>query len=206
MSPTYFRSAAEFRRWLQRHHAAAAELLVGFHKVGSGTPSLTWPQSVDEALCFGWIDGVRRRIDDTRYTIRFCPRRANSIWSAVNIRRVQALVRAGRMAPAGARAFAVRRANRSGRYSYERRPAALPAPYAGLLARNAAARRFFAAQIPSYRRAAIWWVLSAKREETRARRAQTLIDLSGAGRLIPQFIRPQAARALRARPATRSRD
>jgi uncharacterized protein YdeI (YjbR/CyaY-like superfamily) len=206
MSPTYFRSAAEFRRWLQRHHAAAAELLVGFHKVGSGTPSLTWPQSVDEALCFGWIDGVRRRIDDTRYTIRFCPRRANSIWSAVNIRRVQALVRAGRMAPAGERAFAVRRANRSGRYSYERRPAALPAPYAGLLARNAAARRFFAAQIPSYRRAAIWWVLSAKREETRARRAQTLIDLSAAGRLIPQFIRPQAARALRARPATRSRD
>jgi uncharacterized protein YdeI (YjbR/CyaY-like superfamily) len=206
MSPTYFRSAPEFRRWLQQHHASSPELLVGFHKIGSGTPSISWPESVDEALCFGWIDGVRRRIDATRYTIRFCPRRSGSIWSAVNIRRVHALTRAGRMAPAGERAFAARRTNRSGRYSYEQRPATLPAPYAGLLARNAAARRFFGQQIPSYRRAAIWWVLSAKRSETRARRAGTLVELSAAGQLIPQFIRSPTARAARPRSATRRRD
>jgi uncharacterized protein YdeI (YjbR/CyaY-like superfamily) len=189
MPATYFASAAEFRRWLQRHHARATALRVGFYKVSQGRASLSWPQSVDEALCFGWIDGVRRRVDAERYTIRFSPRRPGSIWSAVNIRRAAALRRAGRLRPAGERAFAERRPNRSGRYSYEQRPAGLPAPYAGLLRRDAAARAFFERQIPSYRRAATWWVLSARREQTRQRRLQTLIERSARGRLIPQFIR-----------------
>jgi uncharacterized protein YdeI (YjbR/CyaY-like superfamily) len=194
MSPSYFRSAPAFRRWLQRNHARAHELLVGFYKVTSGTPSISWTESVDAALCFGWIDGVRKRIDAERYTIRFSPRRSGSIWSAVNVRRVQALQLARRMAPAGERAFRARRANRSGRYSYEQRPRVLPAPYAGMLARNAAARRFFQQQMPSYRRAAIWWVLSPKRVETRHRRAQLLIERSAAGEWVPQFIRRQAPR------------
>jgi uncharacterized protein YdeI (YjbR/CyaY-like superfamily) len=190
----FFRTAAAFRRWLERHHRDSRQLLVGFHKVGCGTPSVTWPEAVDEALCFGWIDGIRRRVDDARYTIRFTPRRPGSIWSAVNVRRVVALSAAGRMASAGREAFASRRANRSGRYSYEQRPASLVAPYSKLLARNRLAQRFFAAQIPSYRRAATWWVLSAKREATRLKRAQTLVELSARGRLIPQFIRAKKSR------------
>jgi uncharacterized protein YdeI (YjbR/CyaY-like superfamily) len=194
MSAIYFRSAAEFRRWLARQHAQATELTVRFYKVGAGQPSLRWTQSVDEALCFGWIDGIRRRLDAESYTVRFTPRRAGSIWSAVNIRRVAALRRAGRMTAAGERAFATRRANRSGRYSYEQRPAGLPAPYGARLRRDAAARAFFERQIPSYRRAATWWVLSAKREETRRRRLQSLIELSARGELVPQFLRPPPRR------------
>lgn len=194
----FFRTAGGFHRWLERHHRSAPELVVGFHKVGCGTPSISWPEAVDAALCFGWIDGIRRRIDESRYTIRFTPRRPGSIWSAVNIRRVTALNAAGRMAVAGSEAFAARRTNRSGRYSYEQRPASLVAPYARLLARNPAAQRFFDAQIPSYRRVATWWVLSAKREATRLARIRTLIELSARGRLIPQFIRtPKSRRAIR---------
>jgi uncharacterized protein YdeI (YjbR/CyaY-like superfamily) len=189
MRPKFFATANEFRAWLQRHHGSAPELLVGFHKTSSGKASVSWPESVDEALCFGWIDGVRRRLDESSYTIRFTPRRPGSIWSAVNIRRAQALERQGRMAAAGHRAFARRREKRSMRYSYEQRPAELVAPYAGMLRRNAAARKFFESQAPSYRRAATWWVLSARREETRLKRAATLVELSSGGRLIPQFVR-----------------
>jgi uncharacterized protein YdeI (YjbR/CyaY-like superfamily) len=163
--------------------------LVGFFKTDSGKPSMTWPESVDEALCFGWIDGVRRRLDETRYTIRFSSRKPGSVWSAVNIRKVEALTAQGRMRPAGRAAFEQRRENRSGVYSYEQRPEGLTAPYAAMLAKNAVARRFFEKQAPSYRRAATWWVISAKREETRAKRARTLIDLSAKGQLIPQFLR-----------------
>jgi uncharacterized protein YdeI (YjbR/CyaY-like superfamily) len=177
MTPRFFPTPAAFRRWLRRHHAESDALLVGFYKRGSGKPSLSWPQSVEEALCFGWIDGVRRRLDATRYTVRFTPRRAGSIWSAVNIRKVEALGAARRMRPSGLAAFASRRANASGRYSYEQRPARLPEPYAGRLRRAPAAGRFFSAPIPSYRRAAIWWVISAKRQETRARRAAVLVEL-----------------------------
>src|SRR6266480_5315251 len=192
MEPKFFRTPAAFRAWLQRHHGTAAELLVGFCKRGAGTPSITWPEAVDEALCFGWIDGIRRRVDEASYTIRFTPRRAGSIWSEVNTRRAQALLAEGRMSPAGLKAFEARRANRAGRYSYEQRPRRLVAPYAGMLARNAAARKFFLAQIPSYRRAATWWVLSAKKEETRLKRARTLIELSARDKQIPQFLRPAA--------------
>jgi uncharacterized protein YdeI (YjbR/CyaY-like superfamily) len=189
MKPTFFRSPAAFRKWLQQHNATKQELLAGFYKVDSGKPSITWPESVDEALCFGWIDGIRKRVDDVSYTIRFTPRRSSSVWSMVNIKRVEALVDEGRMTPAGLKAFAARRENKSGIYSHEQRPRELVEPYAGLLARNARATHFFAKQAPSYRRAATWWVVSAKKEETRLKRAQTLIELSGRGELIPQFTR-----------------
>jgi uncharacterized protein YdeI (YjbR/CyaY-like superfamily) len=185
--PKFFRTGAEFRQWLRQHHASAAELLVGFYKTGSGKPSMTWPESVDEALSFGWIDGIRRRVDDQSYTIRFTPRRPGSIWSSKNIKQVAVLIEAKRMMPSGLKAFEARKENKSGVYSYEKRPAELIEPYASLLKRNAAARNFFEQQAPSYRRAATWWVISAKQEETRARRTKTLIELSSQGELIPQF-------------------
>jgi uncharacterized protein YdeI (YjbR/CyaY-like superfamily) len=189
LKPKFFRTAADFHTWLKRHHATGAELLVGFYKKSSGKPSITWPESVDEALCYGWIDGLRKRVDEESYTIRFTPRRAGSIWSAVNTRRARTLAVQRRMTPAGLSAFKARRPNRSGRYSYEQRPQELSAPYAGMLARNAAARKFFLGQIPSYRRAATWWVLSARTEATRLKRAQTLVELSAKAQLIPAFIR-----------------
>jgi uncharacterized protein YdeI (YjbR/CyaY-like superfamily) len=188
LTPRYFRTRAEFRRWLRSHHARARELLVGFHKKTSGVPSLSWPESVEEALCFGWIDGVRRRLDTQRYSVRFTPRGAGSIWSAVNVRKARALSRAGRMASAGRAAFAARRPSATSRYSYEQRPAELIEPYAGRLRRAARAWRFFHAQIPSYRRAATWWVISAKQEQTRARRRTRLIELSARAQLLPQFL------------------
>jgi len=193
VKPKFFRTAGDFRHWLQQHHDSAPELLVGFYKVTSGRPSITWAESVDEALCFGWIDGVRRRLGEASYSVRFTPRRPGSIWSAVNIRRARALAAQGRMAAAGVAAFEVRTPRRSGRYSYEQRPAQLVAPYSGMLEANAAARRFFERQAPSYQRAATWWVVSAKKEETRLKRARTLIELSAKGKLIPQFLRPRPA-------------
>jgi uncharacterized protein YdeI (YjbR/CyaY-like superfamily) len=189
MRPKFFPNATAFGRWLGTHHARAAEVVVGFYKKDSGRASLSWPESVQEALCFGWIDGGRRRLDALSYQVRFTPRRAGSIWSAVNIRKVAALRAAGRMQPAGLKAFRTRRARRSGRYSYEQRPTRLPEPHARLLKADAAALRFFMAQIPSYRRAATWWVISAQRPQTRARRAALLVELSAAAQLIPQFLR-----------------
>jgi uncharacterized protein YdeI (YjbR/CyaY-like superfamily) len=187
--PLFFRGPSGFREWLKRNHRTAQALLVGFHKSGSGLPSMTWPESVDEALCFGWIDGVRKRVDEMRYTIRFTPRKPGSVWSTVNVRRAQALIEQGRMTAAGIEAFNARRENRSGAYSYEQRPDELPQPYAGMLAKHDAASRFFASQIPSYRRAATWWIISAKKEETRLKRTMTLIELSAREEWIPQFLR-----------------
>jgi len=189
MRAKFLRTALELRRWLERHHEGARELVVGFHKRAAGRASLSWPESVDEALCCGWIDGVRRRLDPGSHTIRFTPRRPGSIWSRVNTRRARALFEQGRMQAAGLRAFKARKSKRSGRYSYEQRPAGLVGRYRAMLARNATARGFFASQTPSYRRAASWWVLSAKREETRLRRAATLIELSAVRKLIAQFLR-----------------
>jgi uncharacterized protein YdeI (YjbR/CyaY-like superfamily) len=194
MKPRFFASAAEFGKWLKEHHDKADVLLVGFHKIGTGKPSLTWPESVDEALCWGWIDGVRNRIDDESYTVRFTPRRLGSNWSAVNIRRAEALVRDGRMQPAGTRAFEAKREERFGVYSYEQRPKELVEPYAGMLARNAKARAFFESQSPSYRRTATWWVVSAKKEETRTARAKQLVSLCAKGQLIPGFLRKPKAK------------
>lgn len=189
LKPRFFKSPSDFRKWLAAHHANAKELLVGFYKKDTGKQSITWPESVDEALCFGWIDGIRRRIDDDSYSIRFTPRKASSTWSAVNIARAKELNREGRMAAAGEKAFAARKENRSGIYSYEQRSAELVEPYAGKLRRNKAAAKFFALQPPSYRKAANWWVISAKQEETRLRRLDKLISLSAAGETIPQFTR-----------------
>ena len=188
MEATYFATPGAFRAWLARHHQRAEALWVGYHKVGSARPSITWPQSVDEALCFGWIDGLRQRIDDTRYRIRFTPRKARSIWSAVNLARIEALVAAGRVQPAGLAVFRARSAERSERYSYEQRSVALPEPYAGKLRRARNASRFFEAQAASYRKAAMWWVVSAKQEATRLRRLDLLIAHSARGERIPQFM------------------
>ena len=174
----YFRTPADLRRWFAKHHATEDVLWVGFYKKESGQPSITWPESVDEALSVGWIDGIRKRIDDQRYKIRFTPRRRGSVWSAINIARVGELTKARRMRPAGLDAFALRRENRSGIYSYEQRAADLPEPYAAMLAANKRAQTFFAAQPPSYRKLACWFVLSAKKEETRATRLSRLIEAS----------------------------
>jgi uncharacterized protein YdeI (YjbR/CyaY-like superfamily) len=182
---TYFADAAAWRRWLEAHHAAAEELWVGFRKKGSGLPSLTWPESVDVALCFGWIDGVRQSVDATSYRIRFTPRRAGSTWSDVNVGRMRALAEAGLVAPAGRAAFEARTDARTGVYAYEQRADAALAPDDEARFRaNAAAWAYFASCPPSYRRTAIWWVVSAMRAETRRRRLDTLVADSAAGRRI----------------------
>jgi len=183
-SPTFFARPADFRKWLKKHQASADHLLVGYWKVGSGEPSMTWPESVDEALCFGWIDGVRKRIDDLSYTIRFTPRKKTSNWSAVNIKRVTELSAAGLMQPAGLAAFELKRENRSGIYAYEQRRDHLDPPYEASFKQNPAAWKFFEAQPASYRKVACWWVVSAKKEESRLRRLATLIDDSANGRRL----------------------
>jgi uncharacterized protein YdeI (YjbR/CyaY-like superfamily) len=187
LKPRFFRTPSDFRKWLAAHHASETELWVGFYKKDSGKASVTWPQSVDEALCFGWIDGIRKNIDEVSYKIRFTPRKQRSTWSAVNIKRVAELTEQGLMEEAGLKAFASRQENRSGIYSYEQRSPELPAQYAKELKKNAAAWKFFQAQPSSYRKAVNWWVVSAKQEETRLKRLDKLIDDSAAGRRIPQF-------------------
>jgi uncharacterized protein YdeI (YjbR/CyaY-like superfamily) len=179
---TFFRTPAEFRAWLERHAAQETELVVGFRKRATGQPSITWPESVDEALCFGWIDGVRRRIDDESYQIRFTPRKPTSTWSSINIERVQALQREGRMQPAGLRAFEHRREAKSGTYAYEQRDSAVLAPpEASRFRRHQTAWAFFEAQAPSYRHRMIWGIVSAKRPETRAARLARIIEASQRG-------------------------
>ena len=193
MKPLFFEAPADFRRWLEAHHATSRELLVGFHKKRTGKRSLTWPESVDEALCFGWIDGVRRSLGEASYVIRFTPRKAKSVWSAVNIRRMEALLPQGRVSPAGRRAFAARDEERSKIYSYERRRAArLDSASEKALRTDRAAWRFFQAQPPWYRRTASWWVTSAKKEETRQRRLRTLVECSARGEAIRELRRPGA--------------
>jgi uncharacterized protein YdeI (YjbR/CyaY-like superfamily) len=187
MKATFFATPAAFREWLERHHAEADALWVGYHKKGSGKPSMTWPESVDEALCYGWIDGVRKSIDDRSYAIRFTPRRPGSVWSTVNIKRAQVLIEEGKMRPAGLKAYEARKENRSGVYSYEQRSADLPEPYHGLLKKNKAAWSFFQAQPASYRKAVSWWVISAKKEETRLRRLEKLMAHSAQGQRLPEL-------------------
>ncbi len=183
----FFKTPSDLRKWFEVHHASAPELWVGYYKKDSGKPSISWPESVDEALCFGWIDGVRKSVDDISYKIRFTPRKPRSIWSAVNIKRAQELMEQGLMQPAGLRAFQARTENRSGIYSYEQRSLELPDRYGKKLKKHPAAWEFFQAQPPSYRKAANWYVLSAKKEETRLKRLEQLIAHSEAGRRIPQF-------------------
>jgi uncharacterized protein YdeI (YjbR/CyaY-like superfamily) len=193
MEPTTFERAEDFRAWLEQHHDSEPEIWVGYYKKGSGKASMTWPESVDEALCFGWIDGIRKRIDGERYVNRFTPRRVGSNWSAVNIRRVAALKDQGRMQPAGLIAFEARREDRSGIYSYEQRDKAVLDPaYEKRFRARRKAWAGFEARPRSYRQAAIRWVMTAKRQETRERRLATLIEDSAAGRTIAPLTRPQA--------------
>jgi uncharacterized protein YdeI (YjbR/CyaY-like superfamily) len=194
MDPKFFATPADWRAWLEKHHNHERELLVGFYKRGSGKPSITWPESVDVALCFGWIDGIRRSIDDVSYTIRFTPRKPGSTWSVTNIQRVAELTSAGLMHPSGLSAFETRRENRSGIYSFEQQSVEFNRAQEKQFRANKAAWSFFQAKPPWYQRAATWWVISAKRQETRDKRLAILIHDSEQGRTIPPLTRPQKAR------------
>jgi len=194
VKPTFFATAGELREWLEWNHATATELFVGFYKRRSGKPSITWQEMVDEELCFGWIDGVRQGIDEISYSNRITPRKPRSTWSAVNIARAQELIRLGRMHPAGLKAFERRTDERSAIYSYEQRKSArLERGAERSFRANQKAWTFFQAQAPGYRQAATWWVISAKRQETRKKRLATLIADSALGRAIgPLRRRPGA--------------
>jgi uncharacterized protein YdeI (YjbR/CyaY-like superfamily) len=190
MKPKFFRSAAEFRIWLKQHHAKAEELYVGFHKRKSGKPSITWPEAVDQALCYGWIDGLRKSIDDTRYVIRFTPRRPGSVWSAINVQRVKELNRLGEMRAAGLKAFKALKTSRV--YSYEQRhTAALSRADEQTFRADKKAWAFFQDQAPWYRRMALWWIVSAKRDETKHRRLAKLMECSRQGQIIPPMGKPR---------------
>jgi|SRR5262249_12963955 len=184
MKIKYFKSADDFRGWLTKNHATTPELWVGYYKKNSQQPSVTWSESVDEALCFGWIDGIRKSVDDLRYTIRFTPRRRGSIWSAINIKRAQELRDRGLMKSAGMAAFDARKENRSGIYSYEQRSANLDGCYEKKLKQNKVAWDFFYAQSPSYRKSIGWWIVSAKQEVTRLKRLEKLIRESERGKRL----------------------
>lgn len=179
MKPVFFATPTDWRAWLEQHQASAQELQVGFYKIGTGKPSVTWPEAVDEALCVGWIDGVRRKLDEESYAVRFTPRKPGSIWSAVNIRRVGVLTEAGRMRPAGMAAFARRTEARSAIYAYEQsKTAELPEEFARRFQENTAAWEWFQTQAAWYRRTAIWRVVSAKQAATQAKRLEQLIRAS----------------------------
>ena len=183
MKPTFFATSKEFRAWLREHHGTATELLVGFYKKRSGRPSITWPEAVDEALCFGWIDSVRQSIDDESYMNRFTPRKPDSNWSAVNVRRVGELTKRLRMRAAGLKAFRERRTEKTGTYSYEQRHTVeLPAAFEKRFRAREEAWSWFQAQPNGYRATARYWVMSAKKPETRERRLTTLIEDSAKGR------------------------
>ncbi|MBC7366379.1 MAG: YdeI/OmpD-associated family protein [Undibacterium sp.] len=184
MKPIFFKTPADFGKWLAKHGRLKTELLVGLHKLDSGRPSITWPQSVDEALCSGWIDGVRKRIDEFSYTVRFTPRKTTGIWSAINIARVQALTDLGRMQPGGLKAFAARVEHKSRIYSYEQKTGGLDPASEAKFKADGAAWTFFQAQPPGYRKLAAWRVSSAKQETTRTRRLAQLIATSAAGKRL----------------------
>jgi uncharacterized protein YdeI (YjbR/CyaY-like superfamily) len=187
----FFSTPGELRAWLEQHHATANELWVGYYKKASGRRSVTWSEVVDEALCFGWIDGKVQRIDEHRYRQRLTPRKRNSNWSAVNVEKVAELRKQGRMTPAGEAAFAARREKGPGTLSYERRhDAAFDAEQEATFRANKRAWKWFTAQAPSYRTTATFWVVSAKRPETRARRLASLVECSAAGRRVPPLTPP----------------
>ena len=191
--PKFFATPEAFRAWFESYHEHETELLVGFYKKVTGKPSITWPESVDEALSFGWIDGKRKSIDEVSYTIRFTPRKARSNWSAINVKRMAVLIAEGRVRPRGLAAFEQRSAERTGIYSYENRKSAKLEPEAEReFRRNKKAWAYFEAEAPSYRTLAIWWVVSAKREETRRSRLATLIADSARGRRIPSQRLPES--------------
>ena len=181
MQPKFFTSPEQFRQSLERNHDRAAELLVGFHKKSSGKKSITYGEALDEALCFGWIDGVRKNLNETSYTIRFTPRKPRSIWSNVNVKHVERLLKEGRMQPAGLAAYDRRDAKRTGIYSFENRPRELSSEYEKIFRQNKAAWKFFQEQPPGYKRLMVFRTMSAKKEETRLRRLKQLIESSEKG-------------------------
>lgn len=184
MKPAFFKSPDEFRRWLEQNHATAEEILVGFHKKGSAKKSITYAEALDEALCFGWIDGVRRSFDESSYTIRFTPRKPKSIWSLVNVRHVERLMKEGRMHAAGLAAFGRRDPKRTGIYAFENAPRELSRDYEKEFRRHKGAWEFFQTYPPYLKKQVSYWVMSAKKEETRSRRLQRLIESSAKGERI----------------------
>jgi uncharacterized protein YdeI (YjbR/CyaY-like superfamily) len=184
--PTFFAIEADFRRWLKANHATAPELLVGFWKKGSGKASIDWPQARDQALCFGWIDGIRKSLGDDAYTIRFTPRRKGSIWSKVNVGRYEVLTAEGKMMPAGVRAYEENK-HKSGLYAYENEQKELTAEEEALFRKNKGAWADWEKRPPGYRKVVLHRITSAKRPETRAKRLATLIEVSAEGRLIPGY-------------------
>jgi uncharacterized protein YdeI (YjbR/CyaY-like superfamily) len=188
MNPTYFPTPAGFRAWLTENHAACVELFVGFHKRDSGKPSITYPEALDQALCFGWIDGVRKSVSPTSYMVRFTPRKTKSYWSKVNTNRANELVKLGLMQPPGAKVFAARDQATTARYSFERETAKLTPAATKQVKSNAKAWSFFQSQPPYYKRVCTWWVINAKQDPTRQRRLQTLIAASANHRRLDQFI------------------
>jgi uncharacterized protein YdeI (YjbR/CyaY-like superfamily) len=188
VKPRFFATAEEFGAWLEENHESATELVVGFYKKGSGKPSVTWPEAVEQALRFGWIDSVRHRLDDESYTNRFTPRKPTSNWSAVNVAKVEELKARGLMAPAGLRAYEARTPERTGVYSFEREPV-LPPEFEERFQAEPVAWEWFQERPPGYRRTATHWVVGAKREETRLRRLHQLIECSAEGRNVPPLAR-----------------
>jgi uncharacterized protein YdeI (YjbR/CyaY-like superfamily) len=178
MKPRYFKSQADFRAWLEKHHATKRELWVGFYKKASGKKGLAYLEAVDEALCFGWIDGIKKRVDDDSFMHRFTPRTKTSSWSVVNTKRVAALIKLGLMAKAGLDAFRARDRKRSGIYLYERPPETLAPEYERRFKADPRAWAFFQAQPPGYRRLCIGWIMAAKKEETRVKRLETILQAS----------------------------
>jgi uncharacterized protein YdeI (YjbR/CyaY-like superfamily) len=192
MTPKFFATPSELRGWLSQHHDKVNELCVGFYKKSSGKQSITWPEAVDAALCFGWIDGVRKSVDEISYTIRLTPRKPRSTWSAINIKKVQELTKQGLMHPKGLKAFQARTKERSRIYSYEQRNIVKLDPfYEKKLRTIKKAHEFFQNQAPWYQKTCIFWVMSAKKEETRLKRLATLIECSQDGRSIKPLTRPQ---------------
>ena len=184
MKPVYFKTPAAFRRWLAAHHASERDLLVGFYKKASGTPGISYKDAVDEALCFGWIDGIKKRVDESRYTHRFTPRQRGSTWSLINTARVGELIALRRMAKPGVEAFERRDPKKTGLYSFESRPSVFEPALERMFRTRAAAWTFFCAQPPGYRRLMTFWVMSAKQQETRERRLAALMKSSAQGKRI----------------------
>ena len=181
MKAKFFSLPAQFRQWLEQNHDSASELLVGFHKKSSGKKSITYAEALDEALCFGWIDGVRKNLNETSYTIRFTPRKPRSIWSLVNVRHVERLKKEGRMQPAGLEAYARRDPKRTGIYAFENAPRELSPTYEKIFRENKKAWEFFEKQPPYSKRTTIHWIMSAKKEETQVRRLKQVIENSEQG-------------------------
>ena len=181
MKPRFFSSPEKFREWLERNHDSTSELLLGFYKKSSGKKSLTYAEALDEALCYGWIDGVRKNLDETSYTIRFTPRKARSIWSLVNVRHVERLTKEGRMRPAGIEAYERRDPKRTGIYAFENRPREFSPEFEKAFRKNKTAWSFFEKQPPGYKRVIVFWVMEAKKAETRLKRFNQLVDLCEQG-------------------------